>query len=167
MEEALDMHSTDVDQGRAALRTWLRMLACTNLIQSRIRGRLRSRFRTTLPRFDVLAQLDSAERHLGRGLTMSELSRRLMVTNGNLTGLVERLVLDKLVSRIASPDDGRAQVVSLTPKGRRAFARMVPENRAWIEDMFSAVAPEDWDYLYELLGKIKRAVQQSLVEEDV
>lgn len=150
-----------LEQGRAALRTWLRMLACTNLVEAQIRGKLRRRFRTTLPRFDVLAQLDSAERHSGEGLTMSQLSRRLMVTNGNLTGLVERLAADKLVTRMAAPNDRRAQVVSLTPNGRRAFARMVPENRAWIEEVFSVLTPDERDHLYELLGKIKKAVQQS------
>src|SRR5438128_10764293 len=85
--------------GRASLRTWLRLLACTNLIETRLQSRLRQKFGTTLARFDVLAQLDARETEDGSGLTMTELSRRLMVTNGNLTGLIERLLAERLVAR--------------------------------------------------------------------
>ncbi len=147
------------EEGRAALRIWLRLLACTNLIEGRIRRQLRHRFATTLPRFDVLAQLDAAARDLGRGLTMSELSRRLMVTNGNLTGLVGRLVKERVVSRTTLPTDRRHQLVRLTPTGKRVFQKMVPENRAWIEEIFARLSHPERAQLYELIGKLKDSVQ--------
>src|SRR5207237_6595790 len=118
---------SDAAAGRATLRTWLRLLTCVNLIENRIRGRLREQFASTLPRFDVLAQLDAAAKELTRGLSLSELCQRLMVSNGNLTGLVETLVSDGLVHRSVAAHDRRSQIVRLTPAGKRAFARMVPE----------------------------------------
>jgi DNA-binding MarR family transcriptional regulator len=154
------------EEGRAALRTWLRMLSCTNMIDRRIRGKLRKQFRTTLPRFDVLAQLDSAEKHLGRGLTLSELSHRMMVTNGNITGLVDRLVREKLISRTVVPNDRRTQVVALTAAGRRSFSRMVPENREWVEDIFKTLSHDEHMALYELLGRLKEAVHRADHEEN-
>src|SRR6478735_2858684 len=90
---------TSAEQGTASLRSWLRLLECSTLVEGEVRRRLRDEFDTTLPRFDLLAQLDLAQRERVPGLTMSELSRRLMVTNGNLTSLVERLVHERLISR--------------------------------------------------------------------
>jgi DNA-binding MarR family transcriptional regulator len=153
------------DAGRAALRTWLRLLACTNMIEKHVRSQLRQRFRSTLPRFDVLAELDVAEKHLGRGITMSELSHRLMVTNGNVTGLVEQLVKNRLVSRNAAPHDRRSQLVRLTRSGQRAFDRMVPEHRAWVEKIFASLSRRDHAAIYRLLGKLKDAIQRDLQEE--
>jgi len=149
----------------ATLRTWLRLLACTNLIEKRIRTQLRSRFATTLPRFDVLAQLDAADRESGIGLTLSQLSHRLMVTNGNLTGLTERLVQEGLVSREDSPTDGRTQYVKLTPAGRRAFNAMLPDHRKWVSRMFASFQDQDLSELHELLGKLKNSVSATSEEE--
>jgi len=141
------------------LRTWLRVLACTNMMERRIRARLRERFATTLPRFDVLAQLDAAEREdPGKGLTLSELSHRLMVTNGNLTGLTEHLVQEGLVSREVSQTDRRSQHVRLTPAGRRALNSMLPDHRVWIKEMFAELNDRDVSELYELVGKLKNSV---------
>ncbi|HEU4566059.1 MAG TPA: MarR family transcriptional regulator [Gemmatimonadaceae bacterium] len=142
-----------------AVRVWLRLLSCANLVETRVRGGLRRRFATTLPRFDVLAQLDHAHREGADGLTMSELSRRLMVSNGNLTGLTERLRREGLVSRAPARDDRRAQVVRLTPAGRRALAAMAPEHHAWIEAMFEGLDERDREMLYRLLGKLKTSVE--------
>ena len=103
------------------LRTWLRLLTCANMIEGEVRAKLRTAFDITIARFDLLAQLDRAD-PTDRGLTMGELSRRLMVTNGNVTALIDRLVGEKLVVRRADPDDRRAQIIELTPNGRRAFA---------------------------------------------
>src|SRR5437879_5214021 len=114
--------SSAANDDRDRLRLWLRLLKCSNMVESRVRGRLREEFDTTLPRFDMLAQLDASDSD--QGLTMGELSRRLMVTNGNLTGLTERLVKERLVSRSVSPDDRRSQRVRLTANGRRAFQQM-------------------------------------------
>jgi len=144
---------------RMALRAWLRLLTCANLIERRVRAGLREEFQTTLPRFDVLAQLDAAERESGRGLTMSQLSRRLMVTNGNLTGLVERLSHERLLTRVVSATDGRTQIVRLTGAGKRALGDMVPAHRAWIEQMFGNMSRRDRATLYELLGRLRDAAR--------
>jgi DNA-binding MarR family transcriptional regulator len=140
------------------LRIWLRLLTCTNLIESRVRGRLREDFSSTLPRFDMLAQLDMA-RGSREGLTMGELARRLLVSNGNLTGLTTRLVKEGLVTRTTSMRDRRAQRVRLTAAGKRAFDAMAAQHRAWIESIFGELPSDDAEQLYELLGGLKETVQ--------
>jgi DNA-binding MarR family transcriptional regulator len=150
---------------RSVLRTWLRMLACTNIIEGRVRSALREKFDTTLPRFDLLAQLDAAAIDSPRGLTMSELSRRLMVTNGNLTGLVDRLVREGLVARLVAPPDRRAQIVSLTPAGKRALDTMTPDHASWVREMFAGLTETDRRQLYTLLGKLKRSAQAAAGEQ--
>ena len=147
--------------GREQLRLWLRLLACTNLIESRVRSRLRQDFGTTLPRFDMLAQLDAAGADAPNGLTMGELSRRLMVTNGNLTGLTERLVQEGLVRRKSSAKDRRQQRVSLTPQGRRALAAMAGDHKRWIDAMFTGLDAQEVTQLYQLMGRLKDSVQAS------
>ena len=150
------------DEGQNALRLWLRLLTCTNLIEARVRTRLREEFASTLPRFDMLAQLDAAARENEEskfGLTMSELSRRLMVTNGNVTGLTERLVQEGLVTRTVSSKDRRSQKVRLTAAGKRALHAMVPGHQKWIEKMFAGMAPADLDRLNALMGKLKQSVK--------
>lgn len=147
--------------GRDQLRLWLRLLACTNLIESRVRSRLRVAFATTLPRFDMLAQLDAAAADAPQGLTMGELSRRLMVTNGNLTGLTERLVQEGLVRRKISTKDRRQQRVALTAPGKRALAAMVADHKRWIDEMFAGLSPQDVQQLNQLIGRLKDSVQAS------
>jgi DNA-binding MarR family transcriptional regulator len=149
----------------ASLRVWLRLLACTNMVEGTVRSRLRDEFGITLPRFDVLAQLDAAARDDVRGLTMSELSRRLMVTNGNLTGLIERLVEEGLVNRAASTTDRRSQIVRLSAAGRRALHAMAPRHEQWIDEMFAELAVDDREQLYALLGKLRGSVKLSLCGE--
>lgn len=149
----------------AALRTWLRLLACTNLVEREVRGRLRDRFDTTLPRFDVLAQLDAAARESKGDLTMSDLSRRLMVTNGNLTSLIGRLVREGLVKRETLPSDRRTQIVRLTAAGKSTLDAMTPEHQRWIDSLFAELNPADRARLYELLGKLRTSVQNTLAEE--
>jgi DNA-binding MarR family transcriptional regulator len=157
---------TDPGRGeQASLRTWLRLLACTNLVEREVRGRLRDRFDTTLPRFDVLAQLDAVSRESDSPLTMSELSRRLMVSNGNLTALIERLVQEGVVNRDTSPDDRRTQIVSLTPAGKRSLDAMTPEHQQWIAALFSGLSQAERKSLFELLGKLRSSVQDSLGED--
>ncbi len=151
---------------RTSLRMWLRLLACSNLVEREVRGRLRDQFDTTLPRFDVLAQLDAASREPRRELTMSELSRRLMVTNGNLTSLIERLVREGLVRRDTSPSDRRTQVVRITPAGKRSFDLMAPEHQRWIDSLFAGLSSAEQTRLHELLGKVRDSVQDSLEAGD-
>jgi DNA-binding MarR family transcriptional regulator len=157
---------TSAETGQAALRNWLRLLDCSTLVENEVRRRLHAQFQTTLPRFDVLAQLDLARRERVPGLTMSELSRRLMVTNGNLTALVERLAQEKLIRRATSPSDKRMSIISLTAAGQRALDAMTPAHRKWIVDMFGGLSPEERDQLYALLGKLRTSIHDSLSEPE-
>src|SRR6185503_1455026 len=117
-----------------ALRRGMRLLTCSQLIERHVRSRLRSRFRTTLPRFDLMAQL---ERHPA-GLKMNELSRRLMVTGGNVTGIVDQLVREGLVERSADADR-RAFRVRLTRAGERAFGEMARAHEQWIAELLAGL----------------------------
>jgi DNA-binding MarR family transcriptional regulator len=135
-----------------ALRLWLRMLTCTQLIEQQVRNRLRQRFGTTLPRFDLMSQL---ERHPD-GLKMKELSHRMMVTGGNITGIVDQLVKEKLVERISEPTDRRAFRIRLTRTGARAFGEMAAEHEAWIVEVLGGVTRREHADLYGLLAKVKR-----------
>jgi len=139
---------------KAELRLWLRLLACTNLIENDIRRRLREAFAVTLPRFDLMAQLDKNP----GGMTLGELSSRMMVTNGNVTGLCDRLVEQGLVARRPSPRDRRAQLVSLTPEGRRAFRVMARTHEGWIAEIFAGLTAAETEALMKLLAKTKASV---------
>lgn len=140
------------------LRLWLRLLTCTTLIEGEVRRRLRERFDVTLPRFDLMAQLDRAE----DGMTLGELSRRMMVTNGNVTGLAERLVAEGLLARRQSVSDRRSHSVRLTDKGRRQFRKMAEEHENWIADLFSGLSQKDVESLLTLLGKAKASTRKSM-----
>lgn len=142
------------------LRTWLRLLNSTRTIETEIRARLRADFETTLPRFDVLAQL---EPHKG-GLTMGELSTRLKVTSGNVTGLVDTMEQDGLVARREHRTDRRSTVIVATPKGRRFFLTMAPAHRSWIDEMLGGVSNADLAALGALLDKVKHSTQLSTSE---
>jgi DNA-binding MarR family transcriptional regulator len=139
------------------LRLWLRLLTCTTLIEGEVRGRLRERFDVTLPRFDLMAQLDKAP----DGMTLSDVSKRMMVSNGNITGLVERLVQSGHVDRRTSNVDRRAQVIRLTKSGRAEFRKMAAEHEIWIADMFGDLGEKDVRELMRLLGKTKLSVRKA------
>ncbi|MCC7046412.1 MAG: MarR family transcriptional regulator [Alphaproteobacteria bacterium] len=145
---------------RAALRLWLRLLSTSNLIESRVRVGLRERFGSTLPRFDLLAQLD----HAPDGLTMTELSRRMMVTNGNVTGLVARLIREGLVERRVDAADRRSATVRLTGAGRRVFAVMAPVHAGWIAEVFAGLDDRQRDELARLLGAVKRRFEPAAMD---
>ena len=134
-----------------ALRTWLRLLTCHNQIEARLRNQLRNGFDTTLPRFDLMAQL---ERH-PEGLKMRELSRLLMVTGGNITGLVDRLAEEGLIERRDDPRDRRAYYVSLTPKGLALFKVMAREHEQWVTELFQGLEKREMAQLWSLLGRLK------------
>jgi DNA-binding MarR family transcriptional regulator len=151
---ALDRESSVAHGDKMELRVWLRLLTCASLIETRVRAGLRETFDVTLPRFDVLAQLDRAP----DGLSMGELSDRLMVSNGNVTGLVDRLVAEGHVARLASPEDRRQSRVKLTAAGKRAFDAMTPQHERWIDDLLAGVSREDMAQMLELLGKLKQSV---------
>ena len=135
----------------AALKLWLRMLASTTHIEAEIRTRLRERFGISLARFDYMAQLFRYR----EGLKMRALSRYLMVTGGNVTGLTDELEADGMVQREASPEDRRAWIVRLTPKGRRAFEAMAAEHEQWILDMFAGLDAKTVQQLYTHLGALR------------
>ncbi|HEY3077003.1 MAG TPA: MarR family transcriptional regulator [Burkholderiales bacterium] len=134
-----------------ALRIWLRLLTCTQMIERIVRSRLRERFGTTLPRFDLLAQL---ERH-PEGLKMNELSRLLMVTGGNITAIVDQLEKESMVERLDEPADRRAFRIRLTRSGERAFAEMAHEHEAWVVGLLSGLSRREQDDLLRLLAKAK------------
>ena len=135
-----------------ALKLWLRMLACTTRVEATIRGRLRATFGITLPRFDLMAQL---ERHPD-GLRMGELSKRMMVTGGNVTGIADQLERERLVVRVADPQDGRAYMVKLTPLGRTTFAAMAAVHEDWVADLFRDIPAADKTKMIALLDAMKR-----------
>jgi DNA-binding MarR family transcriptional regulator len=134
-----------------SLRLWLRLLTCTLMVERQIRARLRTRFATTLPRFDLMAQL---ERHPA-GLRMGELSQRMMVSGGNVTGITDQLVADGLVARVPVPEDRRAHLVRLTAKGKRSFDAMAAAHARWIEELTGALGPSERRRLHQLLGRLK------------
>ncbi|KIU45393.1 MULTISPECIES: MarR family winged helix-turn-helix transcriptional regulator [Bradyrhizobium] len=148
--ELPDDHGTE-------LRLWLRLLTCTTLIEGEVRSRLREKFDVTLPRFDLMAQLDK----VSDGMTLSDLSKRMMVSNGNVTGLVERLVESGHLDRRTSETDRRVQFIRLTKLGRAEFRKMAAEHEKWIADIFGDLSPKDIRELMRLLAKAKGSAQRS------
>jgi DNA-binding MarR family transcriptional regulator len=153
---ASDRESRLHDDHHDALRLWLRLLTCTMLIENRIRAKLRERFATTLPRFDLMAQLERNP----EGLRMGELSRRLMVTGGNVTGITSALVAEGLVERRAIVGDRRAHAIRLTFAGRRAFDAMATAHEQWVEAMVADLSAADRERLFALLGKLKTTISR-------
>ena len=134
-----------------ALRIWLRLLTCTQLIEKRVRAGLREDFNTTLPRFDLMAQL---ERH-PEGLRMNELSRLLMVTGGNVTAIVDQLEKEGLVERLDEPEDRRAFRIRLTRSGEKSFAEMARQHEQWVVELLGGLSRREQDELLKLLAKVK------------
>ncbi len=146
---------TPLDKRR--LRMWIRMLRTTRFVEARLREFLRDRYKSTLPRFDVMAALFRAE----DGLKMSALSKQLLVSNGNVTGIVDRLVEDRLVVRVIVENDRRAMLVRLSPKGRELFSKMASEHEALISDMFSEMDNNDLDLLVDVFSRLKEIEEPS------
>ena len=138
------------------LRLWLRLLNCTTLIENHVSSRLRSDFDTTLPRFDLMAQLA----RFPDGLGMSELSQRLMVSGGNVTGITDNLERDGLVERVAIPEDRRAKKVRLTDKGHIIFHEMAEIHATWIHDLLNGLTSQEQQQLYTLLGKLRQYMRE-------
>ncbi|CAM4243103.1 MarR family winged helix-turn-helix transcriptional regulator [Kerstersia similis] len=138
-------------QDPASLKLWLRMMACTKQVEDEIRRRLRLNFDISLARFDYMAQLY----RYPDGLKMGELSRYLMVTGGNITGLTDELSREGLVSRASSPTDRRAWILRLTPEGRSSFEVMAKAHAGWVTEMFSGLEPEAVRQLHQHLGALR------------
>jgi DNA-binding MarR family transcriptional regulator len=150
-DERIGLEARVEDADHQSLKLWLRLLACSTQIETEIRRRLRERFGVSLARFDYLAQL---HRHPD-GLRMNVLSRYLMVSGGNVTGLTDELVKDGWAQRDDDPEDRRSYRVSLTAPGRQAFERMAAEHEVWVIEMFAGLDPVQKKSLYESLGQLR------------
>jgi len=144
------------DDHHDSVRLWLRLLSCSTLIENHIRQRLHGVFATTLPRFDLMAQLDRCP----EGLKMGELSQRMMVTGGNVTGITDMLEREGLVARAVDAKDRRAQRVKLTGAGQRLFKRLAAEHENWIIDLFDDLRPRSKAQLAELLHDLKGHIRE-------
>ena len=157
MESHTDRETASRTDDHQALRLWLRLLTCTQLIEREVRARLRERFDTTLPRFDLMSQLW----RYPAGMKMNELSAHLMVTGGNVTGIVDLLEKDGLVERAAEPADRRAYRVRFTRTGRKAFGEMARAHEEWIVELLAGLSRKERAEVFKLLGRMKQATQEA------
>ncbi|ANN68761.1 MarR family winged helix-turn-helix transcriptional regulator [Bordetella bronchialis] len=157
MTQLPDLESRAAPDDHHALRLWLRLLTCANLVEGEIRGRLRAEFDTTLPRFDLMAQLQRAP----KGMKMGELSRHMMVTNGNITGITDQLEKEGLVVRTKVASDRRSSLIKLTPQGRKTFARMARAHESWVKELLSGLPESSRNALFQTLGELKLQVVAS------
>ena len=157
MTDVLDLEArADAGAHQAELRLWLRLLTCSTMVEREVRRRLRQQFNVTLPRFDLMAQLERSP----DGMTLGDLSQRMMVSNGHITGLVRLLGGHGLVVTFTAPSDRRATYVRLTAAGRANFAEMAAAHAGWIAAMFAELDAEALARLMEGLGRLKRSVMQ-------
>ena len=138
---------------KSRLRLWLKLLKLTSGLEAEVRRRLRDKHDTTLPRFDVMAALA----RYPDGLKMSELSGYLKVSNGNVTGIVDRLTDEGLALRVAVPNDKRAQLARLTPKGLKVFEALAEEHEAWIDELLGDLSKQRVAELMSLIERVKPA----------
>jgi len=150
------------ESSKERLRLWLRVLKATRAVESEVREKLRLEFATTLPRFDVMAALTQHR----NGLKMSQLSTVLKVSNGNVTGIVERLVEDDFVIREKVPGDRRASLVKMTDKGLAEFTTQAAAHEIWIDEIFAAVAAEDAVQIADALDAVARKVDKKGNSDD-
>ena len=151
MSAAVGLDTGLSDDTHESLRLWLRLLTCTHLIENNVRKTLAAQFKTTLPRFDLMAQLERAP----QGLQMGELSRRMLVTGGNITGIVDQLERAGLLVRTEDPGDRRVYLVKLTKEGRRQFALMAIEHESWIVQLFAGMPKREQRTLNESLSRLR------------
>ena len=147
---------------KSALRAWLRLWACVGSVERVVRTRLYSDHGMTLPRFDYLSQL---YREPDRRMNMTELSRRLMVSGGNVTGLTDRLVADGLVKREQDSSDRRVQIIVLTDDGYERFIQVAREHEKWIGELFEDLGPDQMGVLNQTLGQLKQSLERKLNEQ--
>jgi DNA-binding MarR family transcriptional regulator len=154
LDKEARLHGTTTAEHPQELRLWLRLLTCTQLIEQQVRSGLRAKFETTLPRFDLLAQLERS----ADGLKMNELSRRMMVTRGNITGITTQLEAEGLVMRVDVEGDKRACRIKLTAKGRKQFNTMARAHEGWIVQAFAGLQDNEVAALHQLLGTVKAGI---------
>lgn len=136
------------------VRLWLRLLSCATVVEKRLRRDMAEGHGSTLPRFDVLAALERAP----DGLTLSALGRALLVSNGNVTGLVRTLAAEGFLTLAPAPGDKRASIATLTAAGRAHFATMAAAHRARIEAMFAGLSADESATLHAALGRLKQSI---------
>ena len=150
-DHAIGLEARAEHDDHLSLKLWLRLLACSTQVETEVRQRLRSGFGISLARFDYLAQL---HRH-AEGLSMSTLSRYLMVTGGNVTALTDELEREGLVQRDSDPDDRRSWRLRMTAAGRKAFDRIAREHEQWVIELFAGLDTAQKQTLYEGLGRLR------------
>ena len=150
----MDLEARAHEDHHDALRLWLRLMTCTQLIEQQVRSRLREQFATTLPRFDLMAQLERSP----DGLKMNELSRRMMVTGGNVTGIADQLEAEGMVQRLPLEGDRRALLIRLTSEGKNIFAEMARAHEGWIVESLVGLSEREVHTLHKLLGKVKQHI---------
>jgi DNA-binding MarR family transcriptional regulator len=153
----LDLETRATQGDHQALRLWLRLLSCTVGIENKIRLRLRREFNTTLPRFDLMAQLERSH----DGLRMNELSRRMMVSGGNVTGITDQLELEGFVTREACPRDRRAFTVRLTFYGLKRFREMAARHEQWVIELLAGLSCDEKETMINALGKVKTRINNT------
>lgn len=165
MSQALaipEKHDGDL-AGRSSLRVWLRLLSCTMTIEKIVQRRLAESFQTTLPRFDVMAALERRP----DGMAMGELSRALLVSNGNVTAIVQKLAKDGHVAIAPLPSDRRTQIVRLTPEGKMYFSKLAKVHHNWIDDLLAGLEQDEREALYAALGHLKRSLGEAAQKESL
>jgi DNA-binding MarR family transcriptional regulator len=157
-----EKHDGELGSNREAVRLWLRLLSCTMVIEKRVKRGLADQFQTTLPRFDILAALDRAE----AGLSMGALGRALLVSNGNITGLIQTLIRDGDVEMATAPGDRRTAIVTLTDAGRARFRAMAAAHHDWIDAMFAGLSRHEKAQMLALLETLKSSIAAAGPETD-
>lgn len=151
----------DENNDTKKLSLWIRLIANSTVIEKEIRNLFRSEFGVTLPRFDLMSAL---YREQG-GLTMGELSKRLLVSNGNVTGIVGRLQKEGLVKRWVLPTDRRIYSVGLTPRGRTDFKKMADRHKDWIGDIFECLGDKDLGQMIEMMDRLRKLLHNRQKQE--
>ena len=154
MSSVTDHETRLVESDHHSLKLWLRLLTCSSLIEKKLRDELRLSFDMTLPRFDFLAQLERAP----DGLTMGELSKRMMVSGGNISGIAAQLADEGLIDRCQVPNNRRTFIVTLTQKGRDEFETIAKAHERWVIEMLGQLDQDDVSQLMNLLLKVKNTV---------
>jgi DNA-binding MarR family transcriptional regulator len=151
-----DRESAAHSDNRLQLRVWFRLLTVFKMIEGKLRTRLRTKFDVSIPHFDVLAILDARK----EPMTMGELSAGLMVTTGNVTGIVDTMIEEGLVTRSPNPADRRSHLIQITPVGHKMFSSIAPALAKWFEEAMSSMSKAEIVLLLELLGKFKKSASK-------
>ena len=148
---SLELVPLENTRSHLSVKTWIRLYACSNLIEQQIQQKLRSQFGITLARFDFLAQLVRSP----NGMKMNILSKKLMVSGGNVTGLTDQLVKEELVIRQDDPNDRRSYVLICTEKGKREFAVMAQAHESWISEILGDLDASELKHFFTSLDHLK------------